>query len=167
MITSPIPYYLIFHLFLSRVKVCAWRCKAWELFTWSTWKPWWKEALSCWSGIGYVTHCKSIWLFCLQTRTNHSFYHYSIVHIAFYNCTLEILFWCIAILTYFVTDSASRWKDSSSGQHVEYDQRPDIFRFVEFWMSTKIHLIQYIKNLLWQGDDKICECACTFRSNWE
>ena len=26
--------------------------------------------------------------------------------------------------------SASRWKDASSGQHVEYDQRPDIFRFV-------------------------------------
>ena len=26
--------------------------------------------------------------------------------------------------------SASKWKDVASGQHVEYDQRPDIFRFV-------------------------------------
>lgn len=25
---------------------------------------------------------------------------------------------------------ASKWKDIASGQHVEYDQRPDIFRFV-------------------------------------
>jgi hypothetical protein len=25
---------------------------------------------------------------------------------------------------------ATRWKDTGSGEHVEYDQRPDIFRFV-------------------------------------
>lgn len=30
----------------------------------------------------------------------------------------------------FFSFSASRWKDASSGQHVDYDQRPDIFRYV-------------------------------------
>lgn len=29
-----------------------------------------------------------------------------------------------------LVNAASRWKDAASGQHVEYDQRPDIFRFV-------------------------------------
>jgi len=24
---------------------------------------------------------------------------------------------------------ATRWKEAGSGQHVEYDQRPDVFRF--------------------------------------
>lgn len=28
--------------------------------------------------------------------------------------------------------TASRWKDSASGQHVDYDQRPDVFRLVGF-----------------------------------
>ena len=24
---------------------------------------------------------------------------------------------------------ATKWRDSSTGQHVEYDQRPDVFRY--------------------------------------
>lgn len=27
-----------------------------------------------------------------------------------------------------ISCSASRWKDSSSGRHVDYDQKPDVFR---------------------------------------
>ncbi|KAL8041676.1 hypothetical protein ABFX02_10G179400 [Erythranthe guttata] len=35
---------------------------------------------------------------------------------------------------------ASRWKDASSGQHVEYDQRPDIFRGTVRYASVHAHL---------------------------
>ncbi|RAL50879.1 hypothetical protein DM860_005235 [Cuscuta australis] len=35
---------------------------------------------------------------------------------------------------------ASRWKDSASGQHVEYDQRPDIFRGTIRYASVHAHL---------------------------
>ncbi|GFY99867.1 protein kinase family protein [Actinidia rufa] len=35
---------------------------------------------------------------------------------------------------------ASRWKDTSSGQHVEYDQRPDIFRGTIRYASVHAHL---------------------------
>ena len=42
------------HLFSSSTKVCAWRCEARELFTWSTWNCWWEEAISYWSWFGYA-----------------------------------------------------------------------------------------------------------------
>lgn len=29
----------------------------------------------------------------------------------------------------FCTIVATKWKDAGTGHHVEYDQRPDIFRF--------------------------------------
>ncbi|KAK1397625.1 Casein kinase [Heracleum sosnowskyi] len=35
---------------------------------------------------------------------------------------------------------SSRWKDSPSGQHVEYDQRPDIFRGTIRYASVHAHL---------------------------
>ncbi|CAA2980601.1 casein kinase 1 HD16 [Olea europaea subsp. europaea] len=35
---------------------------------------------------------------------------------------------------------ASRWKDASSAQHVEYDQRPDIFRGTVRYASVHAHL---------------------------
>ncbi|PIA59907.1 hypothetical protein AQUCO_00400643v1 [Aquilegia coerulea] len=35
---------------------------------------------------------------------------------------------------------ASRWKDTSSGEHVEYDQRPDIFRGTVRYASVHAHL---------------------------
>ncbi|KAG2273154.1 hypothetical protein Bca52824_067709 [Brassica carinata] len=35
---------------------------------------------------------------------------------------------------------ASRWKDSHSGQHVEYDQRPDVFRGTIRYASCHAHL---------------------------
>ncbi|ONK65042.1 uncharacterized protein A4U43_C07F32880 [Asparagus officinalis] len=35
---------------------------------------------------------------------------------------------------------ASRWKESSSGQHVDYDQRPDIFRGTIRYASVHAHL---------------------------
>ncbi|KAL6532943.1 Casein kinase 1-like protein hd16 [Orobanche gracilis] len=35
---------------------------------------------------------------------------------------------------------ASKWKDASSGQHVEYDQRPDIFRGTIRYASVHAHL---------------------------
>lgn len=49
-----------------------------------------------------------------------------------------LVFSCLELLDIFMAhqcpyhafSSASRWKDASSGLHVDYDQRPDIFRFV-------------------------------------
>ncbi|PIA42610.1 hypothetical protein AQUCO_02000206v1 [Aquilegia coerulea] len=35
---------------------------------------------------------------------------------------------------------ASRWKDSSSGRHVDYDQRPDVFRGTVRYASVHAHL---------------------------
>ncbi|KAL9671221.1 hypothetical protein QQ045_008787 [Rhodiola kirilowii] len=35
---------------------------------------------------------------------------------------------------------ATRWKDSSSGQHVDYDQRPDVFRGTVRYASVHAHL---------------------------
>ncbi|XP_078431282.1 casein kinase 1-like protein HD16 [Wolffia australiana] len=35
---------------------------------------------------------------------------------------------------------ATRWRDSSSGQHVEYDQRPDFFRGTSRYASVHAHL---------------------------
>ncbi|GAA0166596.1 non-receptor serine/threonine protein kinase [Lithospermum erythrorhizon] len=35
---------------------------------------------------------------------------------------------------------ASKWKDASSGQHIEYDQRPDIFRGTIRYASVHAHL---------------------------
>ncbi|XP_008797930.2 casein kinase 1-like protein HD16 isoform X3 [Phoenix dactylifera] len=35
---------------------------------------------------------------------------------------------------------ATRWKDSASGQHVEYDQRPDVFRGTVRYASVHAHL---------------------------
>jgi hypothetical protein len=32
------------------------------------------------------------------------------------------------LVTSFVM-AATRWRDGTSGQHVEYDQRPDVFRY--------------------------------------
>ncbi|KAL0858121.1 hypothetical protein Bca101_063275 [Brassica carinata] len=45
------------------------------------------------------------------------------------NYTLSILVWV-----------TSRWKDSHSGQHVEYDQRPDVFRGTIRYASCHAHL---------------------------
>lgn len=42
--------------------------------------------------------------------------------------------------------SASRWKDATSGQHVDYDQRPDVFRFVRFTCET--FLVFYAKGYI-------------------
>jgi len=42
--------------------------------------------------------------------------------------------------TYFA--SASRWKDASSGQHVDYDQRPDVFRCIKC-----LHSFNFFKSL--------------------
>jgi serine/threonine protein kinase len=39
---------------------------------------------------------------------------------------------------------ASRWKDSHSGQHVEYDQRPDVFRYFDWCMLSFLLLLVYI-----------------------
>ncbi|CAL5400311.1 unnamed protein product [Camellia sinensis] len=35
---------------------------------------------------------------------------------------------------------ASRWKDSSSGRHVDYDQKPDVFRGTVRYASVHVHL---------------------------
>jgi hypothetical protein len=58
-----------------------------------------------------------------------------------------------------VLSSASKWKDASSGQHVEYDQRPDIFRFVNVVSLTYLlclHIDILITCLYVQGNNKVC-----------
>ncbi|KAI3984150.1 hypothetical protein MKX01_011104 [Papaver californicum] len=46
---------------------------------------------------------------------------------------------------------ASRWKGTSSNQHVDYDQKPDIFRFVSFQFSYPFVHYLYFKTLLNRG----------------
>jgi hypothetical protein len=36
--------------------------------------------------------------------------------------------------------AATRWRDGTSGQHVEYDQRPDVFRGTVRYASVHAHL---------------------------
>lgn len=73
------------------------------------------------------------WVCCLSES------HPSLLQFCDFGCiTLLDILISSATLSYdsnFLTfvDSASKWKDSSSGQHVEYDQRPDIFRFVDVY----------------------------------
>lgn len=40
------------------------------------------------------------------------------------------------ILSLFYT--ATRWRDSSTGLHVDYDQRPDVFRLVLYLASINL-----------------------------
>nr|XP_034924952.1 casein kinase 1-like protein HD16 isoform X1 [Populus alba] len=48
---------------------------------------------------------------------------------------------------------ASRWKDASSGQHVDYDQRPDVFRcgFFSFMLNNLFLNIQILTHLSGRG----------------
>ena len=36
--------------------------------------------------------------------------------------------------------AATKWRDSANGQHVEYDQRPDMFRGTVRYASVHAHL---------------------------
>jgi hypothetical protein len=36
--------------------------------------------------------------------------------------------------------AATRWRDGTSGQHVDYDQRPDVFRGTVRYASVHAHL---------------------------
>lgn len=40
--------------------------------------------------------------------------------------------------------TATKWKDSTTGHHVEYDQRPDVFRF--FPQFNGCHFVTVTKN---------------------
>ena len=44
--------------------------------------------------------------------------------------SFHFLFPVFLLLT-FLGLSATRWRDSTTGRHVEYDQRPDVFRYIE------------------------------------
>ncbi|KAG7033670.1 Casein kinase 1-like protein HD16 [Cucurbita argyrosperma subsp. argyrosperma] len=55
--------------------------------------------------------------------------HYLIVDFLYFIARSTIMF-----------GSASKWKDVASGQHVEYDQRPDIFRGTIRYASVHAHL---------------------------
>ena len=56
-----------------------------------------------------------------------------------------LLFDLSHISTYF---AATKWRDTSSGQHVEYDQRPDMFR-LPFFFPFDFSLKFYLFLLLW------------------
>jgi hypothetical protein len=51
---------------------------------------------------------------------------------------LPLLFHCVS--NYDVLYSATRWKDTVCGTHVEYDQRPDVFRGTVRYASVHAHL---------------------------
>lgn len=61
------------------------------------------------------------------------------------------LYLLLANLMFF--GSASRWKDASSGQHVDYDQRPDVFRCGFFsYVPNNLYLnIQILTHLSGRG----------------
>ncbi|KAB8873450.1 hypothetical protein FH972_026790 [Carpinus fangiana] len=40
----------------------------------------------------------------------------------------------------YLVDLASRWKNASSGHHVDYDQKPDVFRGTVRYASVHAHL---------------------------
>ncbi|MBA0783892.1 hypothetical protein Gotri_001536 [Gossypium trilobum] len=46
----------------------------------------------------------------------------------------------LGIIFFLSNQSASRWKDAQSGQHVDYDQRPDVFRGTIRYASVHAHL---------------------------
>ncbi|MQM12203.1 hypothetical protein Taro_045119 [Colocasia esculenta] len=49
--------------------------------------------------------------------------------------------WPYELLSHsLICGSASKWRDASSGQHVDYDQRPDIFRGTIRYASVHAHL---------------------------
>ena len=41
-------------------------------------------------------------------------------------CTLFVVI--VFLIQYFNNLAAIKWRDNATGQHVEYDQRPDVFR---------------------------------------
>lgn len=54
----------------------------------------------------------------------------TVIFVAYF---LLVYYYCIMLLISSISANlaiATKWKDSSSGQHVEYDQRPDMFRWV-------------------------------------
>lgn len=61
------------------------------------------------------------------------------------------LYLLLANLMFF--GSASRWKDASSGQHVDYDQRPDVFRcgFFSYMLNNLYLNIQILTHLSGRG----------------
>ncbi|KAB5512161.1 hypothetical protein DKX38_029189 [Salix brachista] len=63
-----------------------------------------------------------------------------------YLIDLGLVALCAIYMSVFIANafnvfgSASRWKDASSGQHVDYDQRPDVFRGTIRYASVHAHL---------------------------
>lgn len=72
---------------------------------------------------------------------------------------------------------ATRWRDVSTGLHVDYDQRPDVFRYEKLFqfggLEVLIEMLYFVfsvavpanKHLYWQGNRTLCQCACSFRQN--
>lgn len=54
---------------------------------------------------------------------------------------ISLWWFIVCFFLKYIRGAASRWKDASSGQHVEYDQRPDIFRLVKFFFFSKFCMI--------------------------
>ena len=47
---------------------------------------------------------------------------------------------CLTVARVLCTAAATRWKDTVCGTHVEYDQRPDVFRGTVRYASVHAHL---------------------------
>lgn len=89
-------------------QVCAWGCEAWKFSAWCSWDTWWEKIVPCRSGIRYDLVVN--WFF--------------INYISYFGSTQFTHFLCYFGLT------ATKWRDSTTGSHVEYDQRPDVFRYL-------------------------------------
>lgn len=105
-------------------QICAWRCKTRKLFAWSTWNAWWKEVVPGWSWFGYVFKFRKV-VTTLDWHLEMCLY-FSSIEKSGWNCNCSVMF----------SSSASRWKNASSGRHVDYDQKPDVFR----WPHTSLKL---------------------------
>lgn len=88
-------------------QVCAWWCQAWKLPAWSSGHAWWKKIISCWSWARYCTLL--LFLYNFKYLSCDSIEHLIILY----------QFWMLA----------TRWRESTTGLHVDYDQRPDVFRY--------------------------------------
>lgn len=92
------------------------------------------------------------------------------------------------IYWFLLIHAATKWRDTSSGLHVDYDQRPDVFRYghdviyIKYLYETLcvlwslfLHLsfmwcecgfLQFNTSFLdFQGNCALCKCACSSRKN--
>ncbi|RWW64825.1 hypothetical protein BHE74_00027908 [Ensete ventricosum] len=75
---------------------------------------------------------------------------------------LIVLLFIISFLLYIHVAIATRWKDASIGHHVEYDQRPDVFRY--HYNVADARLAQHIDR--GNEDGLLISCVASSSNLW-